>query len=250
MVLNYVIQLGSYFASWRIGLRTDATLGSAIGYGMATALLDVIALGILFVALGTALVGGLGPIGMLIVMLLLLPVFAALYTVMTALLAVVLAIGFLLMMLFGAALGLAQSSGMAGAGAIGLVICLVIGLLLLWAAARFSCAAPAMAEAGHMNLFGALGQSWRLTADDQWRIVGHLFLVGLVVGLLAALFWGIIGASTFASLQAGQPPELGAGMILGSVIFSVAIAYLSVLVPAGIYRALRPDSEAAAEVFA
>lgn len=250
MVLNYVLQLGSYFASWRIGLRNDATLGGALAYGMGTALVYVIGFGILFAVLGALLVGAVGGLGALVLMLLFLPVMAALYTVMTALVAVGLAVGGLLVMLFGAALGIAQPGGIPAAGLLGLVIFLAIGLLLLWAAARFSCAAPAMADEGQMNLVGALGESWRLTAEKQWRIVGHLFVVGLVVGLLAIAFWGIVGASTFSAIRSGRPPELGAGAMVGSFLFSVALTYVSVLVPAGIYRTLRSESDATAEVFA
>src|SRR3546814_12457470 len=54
-IVNFVVQTGSYYASWRIGLTgRGEPLGSAIGYGL------VAALPVLLLAVAVVIVFGLG----------------------------------------------------------------------------------------------------------------------------------------------------------------------------------------------
>ena len=250
MVLGYVLQTGSYFGSWRIGLAREESLGGAIVYGLLAGLVVVIGLAVL-AALGIALGQAIGGLAFLLLAIVFLPAIAALYTVMMALMAVGMFLAILLGLLFGASLGMsAMSADMMGAGIVGLVIMFLIMLLLLWLAARFSCTTSAMADAKTVNLVTGLGESWRLTAGNQGRIMLYLALVGVLLGLVFLAYMSVLGVSMASGFAGGGTPEIGIGVIVVSLLFGIGAAYVGVMIPAGIYRSLRDDSEESAAVFA
>lgn len=202
-LVNYILQTGSYFASWRIGLTNGGEpVGSALGYGFIAAL-PILALSFLIV--------------------------------------IVLAIiGFVL---FGSALMTAMSGGQpnpdafAASGALILLLVPVLLFLGLWLGARFSCAGPIMADQRSYNIISALGESWRMTAASQWKIMGYFVLIGVVLFVLMMIVGMIAGVSMFA---AGGMPSTGSmvGIVVGAILLSIPMAYLQVAIPAGIYRAL------------
>lgn len=202
-LLSYVLQTGSYFASWRVGLTNGGeSVGTALGYGIVAAL----------------------------------PILALTFAV--AIVAAIIAFIF-----FGSAL-MAMMSGQApspeSAMTTGIMMLLFIPLILilaLWLAARFCCVGPVMADRRSYNVIGALGESWRMTAASQWKIMGYFALIGVVLFVLMLIVTMIAGVSMFA---AGGMPGTGSivGIVVGSILLSIPMAYLQVGVPAGIYRAL------------
>lgn len=212
-LLNYILQTGSYFASWRIGLTGGAEpVGSALAYGVVAALPALL-------------------VGIAVVIILVL-------------------IGFVV---FGSALAPAMISGqpsqgaMAGTGILLLLLMPLFLLFLVWLAARFCCTGPVMADRRSFNVLTGLGESWRMTAASQWRIFGYFLLIGLAFFVLFLILGMIVGVSMFAG---GGVPSGGSmiGLIVGALLLSIPMAYLQVGVPAGIYRALGGRSQA--DVFA
>ncbi|MDK2761078.1 MAG: hypothetical protein KYX64_06930 [Sphingopyxis sp.] len=212
-LLSYVLQTGSYFASWRIGLTNGAEpLGSALAFGFVAAL----------------------P--------LLLLVFAA-----------VLIIGGIAFVVFGSALapmltGGQPSPGAAvGSGALMLLLLLLFVIFLLWLSARFCCTGPVMADKRTFNVLTGLGDSWRMTSASQWKIFGYFLLIGLVIFVISLILGLIVGVSMFAG---GGAPGAGSivGIMVGALLLSIPMAYLQVGIPAGIYRAL--GGQSSSDVFA
>lgn len=206
-LLGYVLQTGSYYASWRMGLAPgEESLGSAISYGM------VASLPALLVSIGFILIFGI-----------------------------------LFGIIFGASFLPLLMGGAAGADnfnpAMGLGILLALPLflvLILWLAARFCCMAPVMAANRSYNPLTALAESWRMTAASQWKLMAYFVLIGIVIVIISMIFAMIAGVSMLAGGAAGG--EMGTGsmvtfMIVGSLV-SIPLAYVSVGIPAGIYRAL------------
>lgn len=212
-LVNYILQTGSYFASWRIGLTNgDEPIGSALGFGMIASL-----------------------------------------PILALTLAIVIVVGIFAYVLFGGALMAIMSGQEPGSGATasaGLMILLlfpIIVFLALWLSARFCCAGPIMADQRSYNIIGALGESWRMTAVSQWKILGYFVLIGIVLFVLILIIGMVAGVSMFT---AGGVPSEGSmiGIIVGSVLLGIPMAYLQVGVPAGIYRALGARSQS--DVFA
>lgn len=209
-LIGYILQSGSYFASWRMGLEPgEETIGSALGYGL------VAALPVLLVSLGFLLL-----------------------------------IGILAGMVFGAALFpmlLGNSSQAMSTGTAGLVLLAlpVFLALLLWLAARFCCMGPVMAASRSLNPLTALAESWRMTAASQWKLMGYFVLIFIVVIILSMIVGMVAGVSMLAS--GGSVTGLSTGALIIGALLSIPTAYLTVAVPAGIYQALRGTN--AGEVF-
>ncbi len=248
MIASYVLQLGSYFGSWRLGFGEGEPLGGAIVYGLIAGVLVIVAFIVCFFVAGLVLQAA-PTVGAIVMALLLLPLVAALYTVWAALIAIVMILVMLVVLAFGASMADLNMTAFTGAGALGILIILFILALLLWLTARFSCATSIMADRRTFNLMTGLAESWRLTAANQWRIVGYLSLLSVVLMVLFVVVAMILGAGIAQSLQGGGMPEVGLGMIVGTLIVSIPLAYLTVLVPAGIYRELG-GGETSAKVFA
>lgn len=201
-IVNYVLQTGSYFASWRIGLTNGGEpVGAALGYGM------IASLPVLLLAVVVVLLLGI--------------------------------IGFLF---FGSALttlasgGEPSSSALMGIYLAFFLIAPLFLLFLVWLAARLCCTGPYMADQRSYNVLAALGASWRMTAASQWKIFAYFILLGVALIVIFMILGMIVGVS----LLAGGAPGTGSmlGLIIGAILLSVPMAYLQVGVPAGLYRAL------------
>ncbi len=201
-IVNYVLQTGSYFASWRIGLTNGGEpVGAALGYGM------IASLPVLLLAVVVVLLLGI--------------------------------IGFLF---FGSALttlasgGEPSSSALMGIGLAFFLIAPLFLLFLVWLAARLCCTGPYMADQRSYNVLAALGASWRMTVASQWKIFAYFILLGVALIVIFMILGMIVGVS----LLAGGAPGTGSmlGLIIGAILLSVPMAYLQVGVPAGLYRAL------------
>ncbi|HYI39910.1 MAG TPA: hypothetical protein VE053_06285 [Allosphingosinicella sp.] len=255
MIVSWVLQTGSYFGSWRIGLGRDETLGGAIVYGIICAVLALVAFLLLVLAMvfivGAAMQGGGAMMILLLVVAIpMLILVAALYSVIMAAMAVGMFLMFLIVMAFGASMGGANPAlAMAGQGVVGILIALVIVALLFWLTARLSCTTSVMADRKSFNLFAGIAESWRLTGPNQLRIMAYLGLLGIIFCVVLLVLVMILGASMMGSMSGGQVPAVGIGTQIMVLIVGIPFAYLTVLVPAGIYRELFEDT-AVAEVFA
>lgn len=203
-LINYVLQTGSYFASWRMGLSNGSEpLGSALGFGLVAALPTLL--------------------------------------VMIAVVLVLVLIGFVV---FGSALAPLAMGGQPGAGssAFMLLLLLLFFLFLIWLAARFCCTGPVMADRRTFNVLTGLGESWGMTAASQWKIFGYFILLAIALFVVFLILGMIVGVSMFAGGGAPSGGSIIA-IIIGALLLSIPMAYLQVGVPAGIYRALGEGSK-------
>lgn len=197
-LVNYILQMGSYFASWRIGLTNGGEpLGSALGYGMIAAMPVLL----LTIAVGLVVV--------LVVFL-----------------------------LFGSAFTSMMSGGgpSAGGSAMLLLFIFLFFIFILWLATRLCCTGPIMADQRSFNILSALSESWRMTAASQWKILAYFVLLGIALMVIFMILGMIVGVSAFAG-GAPSTGSL-VGVMIGALLLSIPMAYLQVGVPAGIYRAL------------
>lgn len=239
-LLSYVLQFGSYFTSWRLGVGANADdLAGGLRFGMIAALVLV---GLL---IGTLIVAGLlayaiSPWVALPFILLLMLCFVIMYPALFGFLAIL----FLLLAVFGsfALSSMAPMFGGGGgaSGGLGILIMVLVAVLLLWLAARLCCTAPSMADREEYLPFEAMKRSWAMTSEGQWRIAGYFLLIGAVI-LVIAIILGLIVGSAFQSLvMDGGVPGFGT-VILMTILISIPMAYFTVAIPAGIYRALGQD---------
>jgi len=212
-IIGFLLQLASYFASWRMGLVPgQENVGSALGYGL------VASLPVLLITVGFVLVFGI--------------IFALLFG------------GSMMPLLMG---GGAPTDSQA-LGSLGMVF-LALPVFLaaaLWLSARFCVMAPVMAANRSYNPLTALGESWRMTAASQWKIMGYFVLIAIVIGIISMIFGVVFGIS----MLAGNEPGSGAiamVTIVGALV-GIPVAYLYVGIPAGIYKALGGGNTS--EVFA
>lgn len=212
-IIAFILQTGSYFASWRMGLMPgQESVGSAISYGM------VAALPVILVFIAFILVFGI-------------------------------AIG----VLFGGAMipalmgGDASAAGVAGTAGIVLLAMPLILAFGLWLSARFCVMGPIMAAGRSYNPIPALAESWRMTAASQWKLMGYFFLLAIVLGILSLIVGLVFGVSALAG---GSQPGAGSLVLLTIVgaLVGIPLAYLYVGVPVGIYKALGGDN--ASDIFA
>jgi hypothetical protein len=254
-LLGYTLQSASYFASWRRGFAGADSLGATIGYGLLAALVAIGAC-VALVAVGAVGAASMGWSGawLMAVILVLIPLAlasAAFYTLFAALLATAVALALVLAMIVGAITGeVGLAATITGGSGMITVVLLVMSVVLLWLAARFSCTTAIMAERRSFNPFAAVRLSWQLTLEDQWAIVRYLALIAVVLALVIFGLAAVAGVGAAAYLE-GEAMASG-GQVLGVVIglaAGIPLAFLAVLVPAGIYRELNQAS-AAAEVFA
>lgn len=246
-LVAYILQFGSYFAAWRLGFGADANdLADGLRFG---AMAGGAYVGLMIAALIVTglLAYAISPWLAFPLMLLLLLFFVVIYPALFGFIAIVL--------LLAAAFGGFALSSMApmlggargGAGGIALIAVLLFGGLYLWLAARLCCTAPAMAEQNEILPFGAMKRSWALTAEGQWRIVGYFLLIGVVLFVLALILGLVIGSSFQSMMMGGGVPGFGS-IILLTLLVSIPLAYFTVAVPAGVYRAVSVQN--AGEVFA
>jgi len=207
-LVNYVLQTGSYFASWRIGLTNGAEpLGSALAFGFVAALPTLLVLVVVILVLGVIAFVVFGS------------AFAP--------------------MLMG---GQPSAAAAAGGGLLMLLLMLLFFLFLIWLGARFCCAGPVMADKRTFNILTGLGESWRMTAASQWKIFGYFLLIGLAFFVVFLILGMFVGVSMFAG---GGAPSGGSivAIMIGALLISLPMAYLQVGIPAGLYRALGGRSQ-------
>jgi hypothetical protein len=253
MGLSYLLQTGSYFASWRLGLARDSSPGGALLYGLPASLLAM-AIVALAIALAAAAFGQLMEqpgLALILGIIAAVPVILAsalFYTLMSAMIAVAVSLGLVLLMAVGTAtgnIGLAATLvGGSGAVAVALV---GLSLVWLWLAARLSCTAAIMAERRSFNLVAAMRESWQLTWEDQCAILRYLALLGLCVMLIlfAAMFAVGVGAAAAVNLAPDPQQDTLVFALIGLVV-AIPLAYLAVMIPGGIYRSLNSASDDAA----
>lgn len=238
-LLSYVLQFGSYFASWRLGLGSNADdLVGGLRFGMIAALVLV---GIL---IGTLIVAGLlayaiSPWLAFPFILLLLLCFVIMYPALFGFLAIL----FLLLAVFGSFALSSMAPMMVGGGVgggFGILIMVLVAVLLLWLAARLCCTAPSMADREDYLPFEAMKRSWAMTSEGQWRIAGYFLLIGTVILVIAVILGLIVGSAFQSMVMGGGVPGFGT-VILMTVLISIPMAYFTVAIPAGIYRALGQD---------
>jgi hypothetical protein len=254
MALGLALQTGSYFASWRLGLDAGASLGGAVLYGLLAGLIAMVVIAVVataaIMAAAQLWTPGAVLLGALIGLIPLSAVAALFYTALAALAAALVALLLIAAMAFGTATGqVGLAATLVGGRGDLVVVLLVICGVLLWLAARLSCTAALMADRKSVNLIAAARESWRLTWDEQWAILRYLALIGFALALLilgVALAAGL-GASALAGEDGGPALQLGAVVLRLAV--AVPLAFLSVMVPAGIYRELT-RADISADIFA
>jgi hypothetical protein len=255
LLLSYLLQLASFFMSWRLGFSLGRPAAGAILYGFLASLLAMA----VFALVGTpALLGarasfssGVPFIGLLVALIPLAAVLAIFYTLPAAAMGTIAAIVLVLSMVFGAAtgnVGMAATLVGGGSGAV-VVLYLVLSMVLIWLASRFSCTTVLMADWKSYNVIAAMRESWRLTLEDQWAILRYLVLIAFVLALILFGISALVGMGAAAFMRGDIGPAGQVAAVVLGLAFGIPAAFLTVLLPAGIYRELTRSS-LAAEVFA
>ncbi len=251
LLIGYVLQVGSYFASWRLGF--GGTLGGAMVYGLLAGLLAVVIVAAARFAgeYASRLVANPESWFLAALFFLLPLLFVAAFFFVTQ--AVMFAATVVLLLAFAMAYGAINGSiGLAatlvgGDGSIA-VLLLVLGGLLFWLAGRLSCATSIMAERRSFNILAAARDSWRLTLDDQAAITRYLFMVGAAMALLVILAGIATGGGTSAIPRGGVGYTFDTATLIPRLLLAIPFAFLTVMVPAGIYRQLVGE-ETPTEIF-
>ena len=251
---GYALQTGSYFAALRLGFDRKGSFPGALGFGLAGGLVAVVvsALGWLlaeyaarpFMTVDTYFIAVL--VHLLPLILVLSLFFLSQAVMIAATLVLVLAFA----MIYGVIVGFTglAATMVGGDGGIA-VLLLLLSFLLFWLAARMSCVTSLMADRKSLNLFACVRDSWRLTWEEQWAVTRYLALIGalsalVVIGVSIAIR---IGAAGMLGQQRLYGPQIDT--TIPRLILSVPFAFLTVLLPAGIYRQLSPAEVTSAEIF-
>lgn len=248
---GYVLQAGSYFASWRLGF--GAPLPRALLYGLLAGLIAVAIAGVArMIGQHASELVATPDTWLLAVIAFLLPLlvpFALLFVAQTVIVAAVVMLLLAFYMVVGVATGSIETAAtqVGGDGAIA-VLLLVLSGLLFWLAGRLSCATPLMAARGSLNLWAAARDSWRMTLDEQAAITRYLFLVGVVMAALVIGLAAALGEGTRAIPRGGVGYTFDVATMIPRVALAVPFAMLTVMIPAGIYRQLKGE-EAPADIF-
>jgi hypothetical protein len=115
-------------------------------------------------------------------------------------------------------------------------------LLALFVTARVVPLMPLLVADRRFNPFGALVDSWRMTAGKGWRILAFLILIGIAVLVVSMLLRGVIGLLT-ALISNVEAANLIASALSG--LFSAFWLTLIMAVLMAIYRQLTASSSAA-----
>jgi len=105
---------------------------------------------------------------------------------------------------------------------------LMLVVILIYAAVKFSLIAPVIAIDEERNPIAALVRSWRLTKGNSLRIFGFFLLLFITIVIISALVQGIL-TLVFAAIG-GTVEHIGIGLVgalintIMSVIFLVVIA--------------------------
>ena len=143
-----------------------------------------------------------------------------------------------LSLLGGLAVGLAAALSQALAVAVAILVL----LLALFVTARVVPLMPLLVADRRFNPFGALVDSWRMTAGKGWRILAFLILIGIAILVVSMLLRGVIGLLT-ALIGNVEAANLVASALSG--LFSAFWLTLIMAVLMAIYRQLTASSSAA-----
>jgi hypothetical protein len=235
-IIGYVFSFGGYFTSWRLGLSGRETIGSALTYGLMAsgafiALLVGIGLAAVVAAMASPWLSLPFFLAALLAFVVIFPVWFGFLAIVMLIIAVV---GSFAMSAMMAAFGI-NAPG-AGGGALVLVLIAALAVILLWLAARLGCTAPLMAERREFLPFRAFKESWLMTSASQGRIMGYFLLIGLVL-LVLLIIVGLMVGGGFQTMMSGNEPA-SLAMVGFSLLLTIPMVYLTVAVPAGIYKAL------------
>jgi hypothetical protein len=223
-------------------LSSGEQAGGALGYGLIAASILLLSGGALAALAALASSSGLGA-SPAIALVLGIPLLLLVDAIYTAIVSATMVGTIILVLLVNLAPALVAriSPALAMTDSAWLVGMLVALTLISWLAVRLSCTAAAMADHMRFNPFFGIAMSWRMTAPAQWRIMAFLATVGLALCLAVAGLALIFGIGIVSRFQPGGiPPEIGTALWIAGVIAAIPLAFLTVLVPAGIYRELRP----------
>lgn len=125
----------------------------------------------------------------------------------------------------------------AGGGAIGILL-LMIGLFaflgaIIYLSGRLALISPAIADRAIYNPLTAIGDSWKLTTRNGWRVALFLMLVMLVIGVAFGLLVLVVGAVAGTGEGVGR---LITGVAEG--IAEAATGIVGVALAAAAYRQL------------
>lgn len=251
LLAGYVLQVGSYFASWRLGF--GARLGSALLYGLLAALVAIVLVAAARVIgeYGSRLVVSPDAFAVAVLVFLapLILVMSLLFVTQALMVAGLVFVLLAFAMGYGAAIGRIGFAAtlVGGDGGIA-VLLLVLSGITFWLAARLSCVTSIMASRGSINVFAAIRDSWQMTLDDQMAITRYFFLVGAVLGAVVIGLAVVLGEGMRAIPRSGVGYTFDIATLIPRLGLAVPFALLTVMVPAGIYRVLT-DDQVSAEVF-
>jgi hypothetical protein len=254
VALAHLLQAGSYFASLRFGFTGAGAPAGPVAYGLVAGFVAmlVIAAGYLVALFGVRAIAGPGTVevAVLVLLLPLILVYSLFFISQAIMAAATILVMLVFLFIYGAIQGYPELATVAfgGSGAITVIMLLMSGLLF-WLAARFSCVTALMAERGSLNVFAAIGDSWRLTWEEQWPITRYVALVGLGMALAVIGISLAVGAGTGGLMRGGDLGLDSTGDLVLRLLFGIPLAFLSVMVPAGIYRQLVGE-ETQADIFA
>jgi hypothetical protein len=256
LAANYVLQSCALFTVLRLGLDARETLGRALGYGIVASLVTsgtvavLVAIALMIASLASGPSQGL-PFLIFAVLVPIVVAVAAYSTVIAAAVGTGLTLILVTMMVLGATTGNVGFAATWAGGGSGLmvVLLLLLSAAMVWAAARLSCAAAYMSDHRSLNVIAAVRASWELTWEEQGRITLYLALVGFGFVLLLAGALVAAGGSMAALENVVTPDQVGIGARILGFLVGIPLAYLTVLVPAGIYLQ-RAGEQAPVEVFA
>lgn len=131
--------------------------------------------------------------------------------------------------------------------AITAVIGLMLVVILIYAAVKFSLIAPVIAIDEERNPITALVRSWRLTKGNSLRIFAFFLLLFITIVIIGALVQGIL-TLVFAAVG-GTVESIGMGLVGALINTMISVIFLVVL--AAVHRQLAgPSAEGLAETFA
>lgn len=251
IALSHVLQVGSYLASLRFGLTGAEAPGGAVGYGLGAGFMAtiVVAIGYAIAIFGAPAVADSGSIELVLIVLMLplIFVYSLFFISLAAIAAASIILSLVINLIMAAVNGYPISIVFSGGGII--IVMLLMSGLLFWLAARFSCVTAVMAQRGTPNVFEAIGESWRMTADDQLAIMRYLALIGFgVAAVIIGLQLAVVGGGAGGLGQGGGIGLGSTGELVLRTLLGIPVAFLSVILPAGIYQQLTGE-ETPTEVF-
>lgn len=114
---------------------------------------------------------------------------------------------------------------------------LIMLLILFWMLSRFILAGPAMAALGSINPLTGLAASWRMTRPHVAKIMAVIAPLYIIAFVLVAVFIGVaIAVLRATDGTTWHDNALSAGWLA----LELALILIAMLLPAGLYRAIRP----------